>query len=155
MLAHPRHSFLPVYCTSMSEKIIAILVGLIASGGYHTPPPLHPRPARLPPHLNRLPRRCCEDEPAPLPHLHLHRFLAVVLRACLRRHEARRDVELGPTLQRNLPPLPSRRRSGSRRCLPLVRCLPLEEPNPHRRSLTIQATAGPESAHFTLCRACP
>src|SRR5260370_2747512 len=34
MLAHPRHSFLPVYCTSMSEKIIAILVGLIASGGY-------------------------------------------------------------------------------------------------------------------------
>jgi membrane protein DedA with SNARE-associated domain len=34
MLAHPRHSFLPVYCTCMSEKIIAILVGLIASGGY-------------------------------------------------------------------------------------------------------------------------
>jgi membrane protein DedA with SNARE-associated domain len=34
MLAHLRHSFLPVYCTSMSEKIIAILVGLIASGGY-------------------------------------------------------------------------------------------------------------------------
>jgi membrane protein DedA with SNARE-associated domain len=34
MLAHRRHIFLPVYCTSMSEKIIALLVGLIASGGY-------------------------------------------------------------------------------------------------------------------------
>jgi membrane protein DedA with SNARE-associated domain len=34
MLAHPAHFFLPVYCTSMSEKIIAILVGAIATGGY-------------------------------------------------------------------------------------------------------------------------
>jgi membrane protein DedA with SNARE-associated domain len=34
MLAHPAHSFLPVYCTSMSEKIIAILVGAITAGGY-------------------------------------------------------------------------------------------------------------------------
>jgi membrane protein DedA with SNARE-associated domain len=34
MLAHPEHSFLPVYCTSMSEKIIAILIGLITAGGY-------------------------------------------------------------------------------------------------------------------------
>ena len=35
MLAHcRRHSFTPVYCTCMSEKLIAILVGLIASGGY-------------------------------------------------------------------------------------------------------------------------
>src|SRR5258708_962050 len=37
MLAHPEHSFLPVYCTSMSEKIIALLVSAIASGGF-TPP---------------------------------------------------------------------------------------------------------------------
>ena len=34
MLAHPRAIRSPVYCTCMSEKIIAILVGLIASGGY-------------------------------------------------------------------------------------------------------------------------
>jgi membrane protein DedA with SNARE-associated domain len=34
MLAHPAHFILPVYCTSMSEKIIAILVGAIATGGY-------------------------------------------------------------------------------------------------------------------------
>jgi membrane protein DedA with SNARE-associated domain len=34
MLAHPAQSFLPVYCTCMSEKIIAILVGAITAGGY-------------------------------------------------------------------------------------------------------------------------
>jgi membrane protein DedA with SNARE-associated domain len=34
MLAHSEPIFLPVYCTSMSEKLIALLVGLIASGGY-------------------------------------------------------------------------------------------------------------------------
>jgi membrane protein DedA with SNARE-associated domain len=34
MLAHLEQSFLPVYCTSMSEKIIALLVGAIVSGGY-------------------------------------------------------------------------------------------------------------------------
>ena len=34
MLAHPEHIFLPVYCTSMSEKIIALLVGAITTGGY-------------------------------------------------------------------------------------------------------------------------
>jgi membrane protein DedA with SNARE-associated domain len=34
MLAHSEPILLPVYCTSMSEKLIALLVGLIASGGY-------------------------------------------------------------------------------------------------------------------------
>src|SRR5580658_6681381 len=34
MLAHQRHSFLPVYCTCMSEKLIALLVGAITAGGY-------------------------------------------------------------------------------------------------------------------------
>ena len=34
MLAHPNASFLPLYCTCMSEKLIEILVGLITSGGY-------------------------------------------------------------------------------------------------------------------------
>jgi membrane protein DedA with SNARE-associated domain len=34
MLAHPAHTFLPVYCTSMSEKLIALLVGAITAGGY-------------------------------------------------------------------------------------------------------------------------
>jgi len=34
MLAHPAHSVLPVYCTCMSEKIIALLVGAITTGGY-------------------------------------------------------------------------------------------------------------------------
>jgi membrane protein DedA with SNARE-associated domain len=34
MLAHPAPVFLPVYCTRMSEKIIALLVSAIAAGGY-------------------------------------------------------------------------------------------------------------------------
>lgn len=34
MLAHPAHIFLPVYCTSMSEKIISLLIGAITAGGY-------------------------------------------------------------------------------------------------------------------------
>src|SRR5271168_1144152 len=34
MLAHPAHISLPVYCTRMSEKIIAILVAAITAGGY-------------------------------------------------------------------------------------------------------------------------
>jgi membrane protein DedA with SNARE-associated domain len=34
MLAHLWHIFLPVYCTSMSEKIIALLIGAITAGGY-------------------------------------------------------------------------------------------------------------------------
>ena len=34
MLAHHAGSFTPIYCTCMSEKIIALLVGAIASGGY-------------------------------------------------------------------------------------------------------------------------
>jgi len=34
MLAHPAFFLLPVYCTRMSEKLIALFVGLIASGGY-------------------------------------------------------------------------------------------------------------------------
>ena len=34
MLAHSTHIFLPVYCTSMSEKIISLLIGAITAGGY-------------------------------------------------------------------------------------------------------------------------
>jgi membrane protein DedA with SNARE-associated domain len=34
MLAHPSHSSLPLYCICMSEKIIALLVGAITTGGY-------------------------------------------------------------------------------------------------------------------------
>jgi membrane protein DedA with SNARE-associated domain len=34
MLAHHAESFLPLYCTCMSEKIIALLVSAIAAGGY-------------------------------------------------------------------------------------------------------------------------
>ena len=34
MLAHHAETFLPLYCTCMSEKIIAILVGAITTGGY-------------------------------------------------------------------------------------------------------------------------
>jgi membrane protein DedA with SNARE-associated domain len=34
MLAHRAETFLPLYCTCMSEKIIALLVAAIASGGY-------------------------------------------------------------------------------------------------------------------------
>jgi membrane protein DedA with SNARE-associated domain len=34
MLAHHAKSFLPLYCTCMSEKIIALLVSAIAAGGY-------------------------------------------------------------------------------------------------------------------------
>jgi len=34
MLTHPALTFVPLYCTCMSEKIIALLVGAIASGGY-------------------------------------------------------------------------------------------------------------------------
>src|ERR1700744_3410365 len=34
MLAHHAETFLPLYCTCMSEKIIALLVSAIASGGY-------------------------------------------------------------------------------------------------------------------------
>jgi membrane protein DedA with SNARE-associated domain len=34
MLAHLTHLFLPVYCTSMSEKIISLLIGAITAGGY-------------------------------------------------------------------------------------------------------------------------
>lgn len=34
MLTHPGYSLLPLYCTCMSEKIIALLVGAITSGGY-------------------------------------------------------------------------------------------------------------------------
>ncbi len=55
-----------------------------------------------------------------LPHLHLHRLLALVLRARLHRHEARRFLEHQPPLQRDLPPLPPRRRSRHRPRLHLV-----------------------------------
>jgi membrane protein DedA with SNARE-associated domain len=34
MLAHHAETFLPLYCTCMSEKIIALLVSAIAAGGY-------------------------------------------------------------------------------------------------------------------------
>src|ERR1700744_1980543 len=34
MLAHHAETFLPLYCTCMSEKIIALLVSVIAAGGY-------------------------------------------------------------------------------------------------------------------------
>src|ERR1700761_2134166 len=34
MLAHRTRLSLPIYCTCMSEKLIALFVGLIASGGY-------------------------------------------------------------------------------------------------------------------------
>ena len=34
MLAHHTETFLPLYCTCMSEKIIALLVSAIAAGGY-------------------------------------------------------------------------------------------------------------------------
>lgn len=34
MLAHHAKTFLPLYCTCMSEKIIALLVSAIATGGY-------------------------------------------------------------------------------------------------------------------------
>jgi membrane protein DedA with SNARE-associated domain len=34
MLAHHQGTFIPLYCTCMSEKIIALLIGAIASGGY-------------------------------------------------------------------------------------------------------------------------
>jgi membrane protein DedA with SNARE-associated domain len=34
MLAHHARTFTPLYCTCMSEKIIALLIGAIASGGY-------------------------------------------------------------------------------------------------------------------------
>jgi len=34
MLAHHAESFLPLYCTCMSEKIIALLISAIAAGGY-------------------------------------------------------------------------------------------------------------------------
>ena len=34
MLAHPARTFLPLYCTCMSQKIIAFLIGAIAAGGY-------------------------------------------------------------------------------------------------------------------------
>jgi membrane protein DedA with SNARE-associated domain len=34
MLAHRAETFLPLYCTCMSEKIIALLVAAIAGGGY-------------------------------------------------------------------------------------------------------------------------
>jgi membrane protein DedA with SNARE-associated domain len=34
MLAHPAHIFLPLYCICMSEKLIALLIGAITSGGY-------------------------------------------------------------------------------------------------------------------------
>jgi membrane protein DedA with SNARE-associated domain len=34
MLAHPARTFIPLYCTCMSEKIITLLVGAIATGGY-------------------------------------------------------------------------------------------------------------------------
>jgi membrane protein DedA with SNARE-associated domain len=34
MLAHPVRTFLPLYCTCMSQKIIAFLIGAIAAGGY-------------------------------------------------------------------------------------------------------------------------
>ncbi len=34
MLAHRAETFLPLYCTCMSEKILALLVGAITAGGY-------------------------------------------------------------------------------------------------------------------------
>src|SRR5439155_282321 len=61
---------------------------------------------------------------------------------------------LRPSIQSHLPPLPSRRRTRPRRRHHLVRLDSLEEPHPHRRSLTSEQKCVTAKAHINTASVC-